>query len=633
MRKSVLGILILSVFVASMVGVSAYTDEILIDDFNVATSIDPWGENQITANWANWGVAQLYGGQITSLSDPYMIKPLLDYGQNFSATDFDSFEFTYMGYANGPTRLGFFYKDGVECIGANLENLYSFDGNCAQYWSDILWNNGSVQNVSVKITDNEWLNGGNIQSIRFDFEDFSSLDTFYIDNIKFYKEDPVPACGGNPDQLIMRLSADANAHGSTWDGSSYSTEICYNDFWDAYVPGASENPHDCTGTNRILSLSGVTNAHAGSTYTTNVCYGDLVCTPRSGSCEGDEIAILTLSDVSNAHLALYDDSNYLIKVCCEKLGDESISFWFDANGEQTIGTAQVGDDVMLVRTQTTSGNFVISEDDGWFGSSGVKTIPGIYDAEKDWLYALWNIEDASDGWLGGDMAEFYFEIDGVSGSNSGILFVSEDGDDDKMEVTITRPQCGSYFDVNEEFNITINADDPDSIITGNLTVNGEFVSTFTNGVKNFTYSISDGGNYQIRAEGWNSNGDKAMDISNIMILNSAGYYVAACVTEPENYESFPPGNVDFDASSTVGVEVTLAGSYVPIRVSEANSDERKRFSWYWTILPEFGSGSSEFAIVRSYTNSNSTDAYIFSLDLPASGRNRADLIVNFGPVV
>lgn len=117
------------------------------------------------------------------------------------------------------------------------------------------------------------------------------------------------------DQLILRLSDSTNAHAEVFDGAgNYSVEICY----DTIFGVAGSGDRSCTGSNKVVGLSDLTNAHAEepslSNYATDVCYGGLSCTARTGACRSGESLVLSLSSSTNAHLT--SDSSYFQNICC-----------------------------------------------------------------------------------------------------------------------------------------------------------------------------------------------------------------------------------------------------------------------------------------------------------------------------
>jgi len=112
--------------------------------------------------------------------------------------------------------------------------------------------------------------------------------------------------GCDDDQTIMRLYRSSNSHVSAWDVNvdSYLEEICYDDIFGHKYEGS--NPHKCSDSNRVLSLSASSNAHVSKDhdddYSYDVCYGDLVCSFDLKGCkDGDSKSIIKVSGYSNAH--------------------------------------------------------------------------------------------------------------------------------------------------------------------------------------------------------------------------------------------------------------------------------------------------------------------------------------------
>ena len=128
-----------------------------------------------------------------------------------------------------------------------------------------------------------------------------------------------------PNQTILKLSSESNAHGELWDQGNYDVEICHDViFGEEYNVSEGENPHLCNGNNSVLNLSVVTNAHAegpdGTNYDVPVCYGESIgCTLYTGAqnCPpGEEEPIVYLSAVTNAHLSNNSGSGYNNVLCC-----------------------------------------------------------------------------------------------------------------------------------------------------------------------------------------------------------------------------------------------------------------------------------------------------------------------------
>jgi hypothetical protein len=132
------------------------------------------------------------------------------------------------------------------------------------------------------------------------------------------------SCGGDDTQLLFSISSNINAHGAVDD--SYSVEVCFDERFDGEGTGSQD------AAELILSLSGVTNAHAESPDKNTigyvgVFYNDLNCelldqeAGESDYCElyddgsgRDSAFIVSLSSDTNAHLAL--GSQYDFHLCC-----------------------------------------------------------------------------------------------------------------------------------------------------------------------------------------------------------------------------------------------------------------------------------------------------------------------------
>jgi len=111
--------------------------------------------------------------------------------------------------------------------------------------------------------------------------------------------------------IIMGLSSATNSHGEFPDAETYDYVLCC-----AFGDGFTDEV--CTDENEIIRLSSTTNAHAespeGTAYNTKICYEDLQCVDNVDSCPADYVGILSLSDVTNAHIGAFED--YDTKICC-----------------------------------------------------------------------------------------------------------------------------------------------------------------------------------------------------------------------------------------------------------------------------------------------------------------------------
>jgi hypothetical protein len=150
---------------------------------------------------------------------------------------------------------------------------------------------------------------------------------------------------------------------------SYPQSICYSDIFGSEYSGA--NPHTCTGSNKVVGLSDITNSHSEvpslDSYNTDVCYGDLTCTVRDNSCQGNEKNVVNLYQNSNSHLT---DPNYIpAGVVGHWKLDNSLGYVADSsgNGNDGIPISETIDDMANV------------DDWSWFAnmwSSGTKSTDG-----------------------------------------------------------------------------------------------------------------------------------------------------------------------------------------------------------------------------------------------------------------
>ncbi len=124
------------------------------------------------------------------------------------------------------------------------------------------------------------------------------------------------------EQTILKLSQTTNSHSSLRNQNIYSQRVCYDKIFGGNYIGA--NPPECTTTNKIIGLSQTTNAHAETkeqtVYTNNVCFGDLIChtinRAENEKCNNNEKVVVSLSQETNAHVALGKSTNYPIQICC-----------------------------------------------------------------------------------------------------------------------------------------------------------------------------------------------------------------------------------------------------------------------------------------------------------------------------
>ena len=376
----------------------------------------------------------------------------------------------------------------------------------------------------------------------------------------------------NSNEVMIKLFQKNNSHGALANDPNYNFSICYNEVFPGFNAGASST--DCTGYNALLWLSNETNAHASDTnnsFTENVpvCFEDLSCDLEVGtnsSCVNGGNVVLRMSNESNAHLAEASYTNYIYKLCCTSVTDAR---WENTMGA-LISQSDKGDTVMLVVEGLNSKNgesvtFDVYEHDPTFlnPDEEIGSFDSIDVVQGGRAVAYWtitsdDIEKAQDD----DYENFRFDVkdsNGVTLDTSEDLNISEEYDDNLLNLTIVSPFCSDGFTKSTPKVIEIVAYDDDDIISGTLDVfNGvvnEFNGTFTNGESIiYHYNFPNSGNVQIAASAV-SRGFTLGRVSNVMVFDPSrdDVYVAACIDKPTGFEEETESNrVKFEAPSTKG---------------------------------------------------------------------------------
>jgi len=253
--------------------------------------------------------------------------------------------------------------------------------------------------------------------------------------------------------VVMGLSSETNAHGELATQSNYDSVLCCN---------IGTGNTDCSGTNKIIGLFSETNSHAEvpseENYNENVCYENLVCTHRS-SCNEGEAEVLSLSDVTNAHIGGAGDYN--VKICCSGVGagfgDCSL-----LSAKWNLEEATDGQKVYLEVTGSSnfcdgrSISFEVYEEDLLGDDTLIASSPEVCpDPKKPDLCkasfvgdtstgGVWYAEWVDDGILGGN-PEYYFTVtlgeDSIKSNNPTLKVLPQDSD-----YCIVPPitACGNY---------------------------------------------------------------------------------------------------------------------------------------------------------------------------------------------
>jgi hypothetical protein len=430
---------------------------------------------------------------------------------------------------------------------------------------------------------------GNVNCGGCDDGDSCTQDNCVLNSCE-YPIEPACTCGGDSDQIIMKLFRSENSHGAFWNDPNYEIEVCYEDIFGSEFEGVE--PHECTYAhdalpgdepeNVIVRLYQETNSHAElpdlvsptPEYDKFVCFGNLECLPRStvecaamegGSGEWKEVVRLEQS--TNSHISIAGDPDYVQRVCCKSQSSSIDSVkWTDLNGVTLTSGADVG-----LKSK------VYAEVDGIF--LGGKTIryeiykganpdPSVDDPEivyTDDFKLRWNagkISSSPEIFEGGTY-RFRSRIE-PSGTWTGLstpIEVSNEERNIPPTVIINGILDKQIYFLNEELHLSATITDPDdelfeyewnlgdgTILTGNSVhlENYEFDYSFTGpdgkGQKNIVLTARD------------QRGAMGFDKKSIVIVNSS--YALAYIDTPVFEEVILDRQVDFDASSSYVVSTS-----------------------------------------------------------------------------
>lgn len=384
------------------------------------------------------------------------------------------------------------------------------------------------------------------------------------------------ACPDN--QTIMKLSSVTNSHGSLWDATNLSLtfeRVCFNQIFGKNFTDTG-NPHQCTGINKVLGLFESKNSLAeipeNNNYLINICYGDLSCRSvdisKGENCSSDEKTVVSLLNKTNSYLALRNDSNYPIKICCRSGLDINGSSWRNMKDEP-INKSDLNDLVKLdVRGKGFESNIIdyrIFKEDGGFLFFDKKI------AETSSRGFLKIRVGPSNNFTNG---KYYFkakigarEFDSRKKSDNtnnpfGILKVSDIENNSMPIANIITPEDKGIYFVNEQLRFTQNSYDEDDEISYEWNLDQEI--KIGNSVNldnyNFNYSYNLSGQKNIKLKVTDDRGNFARDEHSILIINTdlnpsqAEKYIFAYIDKPKFGEAFGK-LVDFDATSSYSIMI------------------------------------------------------------------------------
>gem|GEM_PF-6820385 len=286
--------------------------------------------------------------------------------------------------------------------------------------------------------------------------------------------------------------------------------------------------------------------------------------------------------------------------------------WTDMNGGQIIA-AEIGDSVKMVIDNIYNFNvgdeiaFEVYNED----SDKIEDVVGEIVA-GDKAVGIWTSN--ADDLIGGGNTSFTFgssTFEGLSGD--AVIAMDKRPDNTEMEIDIEDPTCGdSFFFGGDNMSVKIVADDPDDVVYGTVEI-FEDSRTFTNGITEFEYEFSRGGNLQLQVSANDKRKYSIEKATNVMVLKDTDFYLAACIDQPSGIDRIIESTVLFVANeSTRGLYWdSLAGEYGVVDISNMF------FSWTFSdgTTLENGDVSDEGPVVP----------YYFSKTFADKGNNNASL--------
>jgi hypothetical protein len=357
----------------------------------------------------------------------------------------------------------------------------------------------------------------------------------------------------NPSQIIMRLSSSTNAHGEFFNGAgNYPIEICYDEIFGEIGSGV----RTCTGTNTILKLSSLTNAHAEintqTNYNNSVCYGDLVCTNRNGSCAIGEEIVVRLSSITNAHLGINNSYDNLI--CCREGLIPPIldrAYWANMR-DVPINSSDLKDWVKLVVPGVNVGdniNYTIYKNRWWWFDQKVSRSSSL-------TYTIWQSGKNEDGSFSDGTYYFKAVIPNGTEFRSGNLEVSSTQNNSLPVAIMVKPESESKHKINTPVSFeqaSYDADDPLKVIwnfgDGSPTKTFEGCNIGTN--CNTTYNYSNFGTKSIVLTAEEMGRGRKDSVRRRIFTYAKGINVFAIISKPSLNQVISGTRwVDFEASES-----------------------------------------------------------------------------------
>jgi len=172
---------------------------------------------------------------------------------------------------------------------------------------------------------------------------------------------------------------------------------------------------------------------------------------------------------------------------------------------------------------------------------------------------------------------FYFEMDVSMEYDDGYGFITLlprtetrlldldfefDCDPNFPDIDVSDIACGNFFNITETFGFNVSVEHEDGLIRGYIDYgDGSRDTTIINGPNRYIHEYSVPGNYQILVFVEDLRGAFQKKRTNIMVIDpdKTADYAAACIDKPEDLSNIPWSNVEFDASSSMGLRCPGGG--------------------------------------------------------------------------
>ncbi len=312
-----------------------------------------------------------------------------------------------------------------------------------------------------------------------------------------------------------------------------------------------------------------------------------------------------------------EDEEKLLNVY--QMVDTSNSYWADMD-DNPLFNADKNDLVKLVANSSESFDGRNLEFKIYRDGDEIEILDSI-SQYSDWAYMLWR--PPSDG---GYTFEVYDADDGsLVAGESALLDVSGIRNDPSIVIFQT-PDCGYYNFTETEVVVNVSLRDKDDFLNGSIDFGDGAQEEINSSEEKWSFShiYSNSGSYSISVFVSDGRGNEEVSFTNIMIVRPGveGQYLAACISEPENYGDVGEGTVEFDASDTVALNYSGSGSLedAVVSLTDSNTDDDDLFSFEW----EFSDGGE-----NPYKFGNETLSYKFYKEYLTPGRNWANVAVSF----